>query len=148
MKPVLNSIRVFLEILVVPFFFRILVFPILLLTTFWERFSKKTIEIGLGPEPFVSHIYHKKALENLSHTVQMYVNAVYAITDQFDVHTDRWIKTKHLKRLLLPIILFVWSVHQDKCAYIHCRVDHQAWVPCCCGASNHTYITLQSLWWL
>ncbi|MBL8080132.1 MAG: glycosyltransferase [Anaerolineales bacterium] len=99
--------------------FEVLVFPFLLLTTFLGRFSNKPIDIGLGPEPFVSHAYHKKALESYGYSAQTYVDSVYFITNQFDVRADNWIKAKSLRKLLLPFIEFVWSVHRYKCVYIY-----------------------------
>lgn len=107
---IISLIRVFYEIIISPF---------LLLTTFFARYSKKNIDIGLGPEPLINNIYHKKALEEYGFSAQTYVDSIYFITDQFDIRTDFWIHQKQIRKLLLPIIEFIWSVYKYKCVYIY-----------------------------
>ena len=36
--------------------------PLVIIFSFIARFKKKSIDVGLGPEPLINNIYHKKAL--------------------------------------------------------------------------------------
>jgi glycosyltransferase involved in cell wall biosynthesis len=47
------------------------------------------------------------------------VDSIYFITDQFDIRTDFWIQQKQIRKLLLPVIEFIWSVYKYKCVYIY-----------------------------
>ncbi len=70
---------------------------------------------ALGPEPMVSYVYHKRALERQGFSAQTFVREVYFITDAFDVRAD----------LLLPgplsalakYYLFILVVSRYRCLY-------------------------------
>lgn len=53
------------------------------------RFKRKRVDIGLGPEPMINNVYHKRALERFGYTAETFVNTVYFITDEFDIRADR-----------------------------------------------------------
>jgi glycosyltransferase involved in cell wall biosynthesis len=48
-------------------------------------FAKRPIDIGLGPEPLINNLFHKKALEYYGWSAETFVNHVYHITQDFDV---------------------------------------------------------------
>ncbi|MBE0635113.1 hypothetical protein IH601_03860, partial [Candidatus Bipolaricaulota bacterium] len=54
------------------------------------RYRKKRIDVGLGPEPLINNVYHKRALERLGYTAETFVNTVFFITDEFDLRVDEW----------------------------------------------------------
>jgi glycosyltransferase involved in cell wall biosynthesis len=98
--------------------------PILFFIAVLCRFIRKSIDIGLGPEPFISHIYHKKAFELYGYTAQTFVSDVFFITDKFDVRGDKIFFTKYtpLKKpfkFLSNIYLFALSLLRYKCVYIY-----------------------------
>lgn len=99
----------------------IVFFPLLLLSII-ARFSKKPYDIGLGPEPLVSHIYHKQAFARFGYTVQTFVADVYFITDKFDLRGDQIIPPKYRFpgcKYLIYLYLFAISVLRYKCIYIY-----------------------------
>jgi len=53
------------------------------------RFIRKPVDIGLGPEPLINNVYHKRALVKLGYTVETFVSQVYFITTEFDIRGDR-----------------------------------------------------------
>ena len=90
--------------------------PLLLLCLI-SRCVKRRIDIGIGPEPIISHKYQKKALERYGYAAQTYVNLVYFITEEFDVRAD-----KHLGKwgsFLLPYVLFGVVIFRYKGIYVY-----------------------------
>ena len=64
--------------------------PLVYLKCYWiGRYGEKKIDIGLGPEPLINNIYHKKALLAQGYTVETFVNEVYHITSDFDYRADK-----------------------------------------------------------
>ena len=64
--------------------FSLFVAPVLIVLSFISRFFNKKYDIGIGPEPIVSHKYHKQALENSGYSVETFVISLSHISDQFD----------------------------------------------------------------
>lgn len=94
--------------------------PILFLIVILARFSKKTIDVGLGPEPLINNIYHKQALELYGYTAQTFVSDVYFITDKFDVRGDQIFRRKsRFVKFIIYLYLWVVSVFRYKCLYIY-----------------------------
>ena len=56
-------------------------FPLVIIFALISRFCKRGIDIGLGPEPIISYIFHKKALLAQGYSAETYVNKVYHIGD-------------------------------------------------------------------
>jgi glycosyltransferase involved in cell wall biosynthesis len=87
----------------------------ILLAALIARLIPKSVDVGLGPEPMVSYVYHKRALERQGFSAQTFVREVYFITDAFDVRAD----------LLLPgplsalakYYLFILAVSRYRCLY-------------------------------
>jgi glycosyltransferase involved in cell wall biosynthesis len=101
----------------------IFLIPILFLIAVLSRLIKKSIDVGLGPEPFISYIYHKKAFELYGYTAQTFVSDVFFITEKFDVRGDKIFFSNNplLKKplkYLSNICLLVLSLLRYKCIYI------------------------------
>jgi hypothetical protein len=82
------------------------------------RFARKRVDIGLGPEPLINNIHHKKALERFGYSAQTFVREVYYISDLFDVRADRWIQPP-FSYLIRDYCLFVHVVFNYRCLYIY-----------------------------
>jgi hypothetical protein len=98
--------------------------PICLLVAACCRFRKKPIDVGLGPEPLINNLYHKRALEHFGYSAETFVSDVYFITDKFDVRGDRifYGKSRFLKKpfkYLTYLYLFIFAVLRYKCIYIY-----------------------------
>ncbi|MFC5354314.1 hypothetical protein [Azospirillum himalayense] len=48
------------------------------------RWKPKPIDVGLGPEPLINNIYHRKALIQAGFTAETFVSRTYFITQNFD----------------------------------------------------------------
>ena len=59
-----------------------LVFPLLAIPA---RFSRRPVDIGLGPEPLINNIYHKKALLAAGYSAETFVSHLYYLTADFDI---------------------------------------------------------------
>lgn len=101
-------IRWTLAIVFLPF-----AFPIALLS----RLARRHVDVGLGPEPLVNNIYHKRALALYGYSAETFVDQVYYITSEFDIRAD----------LLLPrpfgflraYYLFLRAVWRYRMLYIY-----------------------------
>jgi len=91
-------------------------FPILSLTIF-SRFSKKDYDVGLGPEPLINNIYHKKALEKFGYRAQTFVSDVYHITNDFDIRSDLIFRFPF--SFLKPYFLYIRAIFTYKCLYFY-----------------------------
>ncbi len=77
------------------------------------RFCRKPVDVGLGPEPLINNVHHKKALRRCGYSVETFVDSVYFITDEFDVRADRWSHRNRAYRLFLTCIF------RYRCLYIY-----------------------------
>lgn len=98
--------------------------PALIGVALYVRFfrKKKKIDIGLGPEPMINNVYHKRALESYGYTAETFVDSVYFITKEFDYRGDlleinKSRVSKHF--FLLGIWLFIRSIVRYKALYIY-----------------------------
>ena len=63
--------------------------PLLFIASILARYlGKKKIDIGLGPEPMINNVYHKKALQIYGYTAETFVDSIYFITSEFDYRGD------------------------------------------------------------
>jgi len=94
--------------------------PLLILCLI-SRFSRKKLDVGIGPEPIVSHKYQKKALEDYGYTAETYVNSVYFITQEFDIRADLYVPKvgKKIFSKLLSYFLFTFVIFRYRCIYIY-----------------------------
>jgi len=89
--------------------FNLMLLPYILLLAINKRLkSKKSMKIGIGPQPLINNIYHKKSLELYGYGVETFVNTTYYITDDFDI--DLTNENKIIKRLKLINLAFKYDV--------------------------------------
>jgi glycosyltransferase involved in cell wall biosynthesis len=113
-------------------FFRILkaaivltILPFLVIVALISRFRNKKIDVGLGPEPLINNVYHKKALEHWGYSAETFVAEVYFITDQFDIRADRILfdGTKSIISRFFTFFNYLYlsllSIWRYKCIYIY-----------------------------
>ena len=58
----------------------IYLFPI----AFLSRLSRRKVDVGIGPDPLINNIYHKKSLNQKGYTAETFCYSSYYITDNFD----------------------------------------------------------------
>lgn len=56
----------------------------LLIISFIARFLKRKVDVGIGPDPLINNIFHKKALCNKGYTAETFCFSTYYITNDFD----------------------------------------------------------------
>lgn len=117
----LKFLRLPLIFSVFAIFFYLLIFPwIIIAIIFIRAFIRKKIDIGLGPEPMINNVYHKKALTEYGYSCETFVNNVYFITTEFDYRSDQAFYAKiPLLKQFRHIILFLRSIARYKCLYVY-----------------------------
>ncbi|MFN8490937.1 MAG: hypothetical protein U0350_25310 [Caldilineaceae bacterium] len=94
--------------------------PILMLIAIYSRFAPKKFDVGIGPEPIISHIYHKRTFNAFGYTAQTFVSTVYFITDEFDVRGDKLFRKNYLlNKTLIYYYLYAITVLRYRCIYIY-----------------------------
>lgn len=95
--------------------------PFLIAATICIRiFGKKKIDVGLGPDPMINNLYHKKALIKYGYTAETFVRSVYFITSDFDYRADlNWLGKFKYIRFLNGIVLFLRAGARYRCVYIY-----------------------------
>lgn len=103
----------------------------LILAAFIARHLKKPIDVGLGPEPLINNIYHKKALQKYGYTAETFVIQVYFITNNFDVRGDKMFQDINIignlimqffnidRFFILQIYIYLRSIFRYKILYIY-----------------------------
>jgi hypothetical protein len=104
--------------------FSIVSFPLALIFLFLaliSRYTPRKIDIGLGPEPMINNVYHKRALNFMGYSSETFVNQLYFITSQFDVICT----LPHISSLYLG----ARALFRYKCLYIYFNGGPFAWTP-------------------
>lgn len=97
----------------------ILLLGLLIPFAFFSRYRKKIIDIGLGPQPLINNIYHKKALEQQGYSVETFTYKPYYITNGFDiVLTEKYDVSKPVS-LFRAQLEFVLLPFKYKILYIY-----------------------------
>lgn len=63
----------------------IILIPYILLRAVISRYRIKKIDIGLGPQPLINNVYHKKALELYGYSAETFASNPFYITSEFDI---------------------------------------------------------------
>lgn len=82
-----------------------------------SRFVRKKIDVGLGPEPLINNIYHKKALQKKGYTAETYVNTVYHIVEDFDFRAD--LLFPGILAYVKDYFLFFYASFRFRCLYFY-----------------------------
>lgn len=99
------------------FFDLLLIIPFLLVSSLSRLFPRK-IDVGLGPEPLINNVYHKKALVRRGYSAETFVSNVYFITDEFDYSLVRW-RSNILARSFIPYWLFLRCLFKYRSLFIY-----------------------------
>lgn len=91
-------------LLITPFFI------IAMVSRFWRA---RVVDVGLGPEPLVNYIYHKRALECRNYSAETYVAYTYYVTDGFDYCFSQ----SPLLSLFRWHLLFLRAIFRYRCLY-------------------------------
>lgn len=86
--------------------------PWLIIIAQFSRFLKKKIDIGIGPEPLINNVHHKKALILSGYSAETFVHHVFFITDDFDFSSKRYGRLGWL-------VLFIRSIFRYRCLLIY-----------------------------
>ncbi len=97
--------------------FEVLILPVLIFFLILSKFKQKKIDVGLGPEPLINNIYHKKALQAYNYTAETFTDVPYSITSDFDIILSSKFKFIPIKIKLL--LFFIVSLFRYKCIYIY-----------------------------
>jgi glycosyltransferase involved in cell wall biosynthesis len=81
------------------------------------RFIPKRYDVGIGPIPLISSIYHKQSLEKFGYHAQTFVDSVWHHTESFDVRADLYFPG--FARVCRPYFLFLRAVLTYRCLYIY-----------------------------
>jgi hypothetical protein len=121
-----------------PFIIEVILMPIFFLIAFCRRFRRKPIDVGLGPEPLINNLYHKKALGHYGYSAETFVADVYFITDKSDVRGDKifYSKFRYLKSPSSTWSISICSSSHfsgiSACSFIS-PVVPWGLLPCSCG---------------
>lgn len=84
-----------------------------------SRYRKnKSFDIGLGPDPLVNNVHHKKALIKQGYKAQTFVKHLFYISDEFDVRGDQMFKGPW-RRYIVDYYLFALCLWRYRCLYIY-----------------------------
>ncbi len=88
-----------------------------------SRFARKSVDVGLGPEPFINNVTFKKALQLYGYSAETFVNHLFFITNDFDIKFNRW---------PLPIgavVMTVMALFRYRVLYIYFTGGPLGWSP-------------------
>jgi glycosyltransferase involved in cell wall biosynthesis len=84
------------------------------------RFLPKQFDIGLGPEPIINNIYHKKALQLYGYSAETFVLSVFYITSDFDIRADQWFPWRVPgRRYVGYLYVLVATLVKYRCLYLY-----------------------------
>ena len=103
------------------------------------RMKKKPFDIGVGPEPMINNVYHKKALELYGYKAETFVCSTFFISQEFDIDfSKKYSLLKRFEKILISwklrkilsfiyvinwnlrkILSFIYVINRYKCIYIY-----------------------------
>ena len=105
--------------------------PVLALWALICRFVPKRFDVGLGPEPLINNVYHRRALERYGYSAETFVDHFYHITRDFDrlfVFANKYISLVLLRMLFVD---FFFALSRYRCVYVYfngCSLLRSQWV--------------------
>lgn len=85
--------------------------------TLLSRLVRRPIDIGLGPEPLINNVYHKRALALMGYSAETFVDQVWYITSDFDFRGDLACPGK--LGFLRGYLLYFRAIFRYRCLYIY-----------------------------
>lgn len=95
--------------------FEVLLLPFLAVWALISRFHNRPIDVGIGPEPIVTHQLHKHALERQGYSAETYATYLYFITSDFDITPP----PHALLRRIFPFLLLFRILWRYRCLYFY-----------------------------
>ncbi len=95
--------------------FEISLTPLLLLWALISRLNTRRIDVGIGPEPIVTHRSQQRALQAAGYSAETYVTHLFFITDDFDLVPPQ----ARLLRLLFPFLMAFRVLWRYRCLYVY-----------------------------
>ncbi|CAN5543749.1 hypothetical protein BH10BDE1_BH10BDE1_34450 [soil metagenome] len=96
---------------------------LLFLAAALARFCDRKMDVGLGPEPLLNNVYHKRALNLFGYAAETYVSHTYFITQSFDyslAHLPMYLGLTHYW-------LFVRALFTYRALYIYFNGGPLGW---------------------
>jgi len=94
--------------------------PIFLLIALLARFIPKRIDVGLGPEPIISHVYHKQAFQQYGYSAETFALSVFYITSEFDIRADQLLPRRFPGgKYVGYLYLMAMSLLRYRCLYFY-----------------------------
>jgi glycosyltransferase involved in cell wall biosynthesis len=90
--------------------------PLLIGFALYSRWCRKQIDVGLGPMPIISNVYHKRALQRFGYSAETFVNYTFYITEDFD-HLLHRRYPQH--RPIIHVLCFLFAARRYRCLYIN-----------------------------
>jgi len=87
----------------------------LLVVAVVSRFVSKSFDIGMGPEPLISYLYHQRSLALKGFSSETFVIGGSYITHNFDFNADQ--QYAGIVRLFRWHLLFIRAVFRYRCLY-------------------------------
>lgn len=75
-----NKMKTVLQVVI-----ELLLIPYILYKAVKSKYTVKNMDIGLGPQPLINNVYHKKALELYGYKVETFASNPFYITNEFDI---------------------------------------------------------------
>lgn len=96
----------------------LIVLPMLMLAALVARCWPRRLDIGLGPEPLVNNVYHKKALVEMGYRVETFVDKTYFITYEFD---KKFISRRFGLQMIIKVLrlVFFFVIFRYRALYIY-----------------------------
>ena len=82
------------------------------------RYVKRNIDVGLGPEPLINNVYHKKALRQAGFSAETFAYKTFYITNEFDLDLTKWHANTFLKHCI-PYYLFCRAIFRYRVLFIY-----------------------------
>jgi hypothetical protein len=95
----------------------LLFIPVAILAAMIARCRTRAIEVGIGPDPLVSHIYQKRAMQLAGYRVETFTGTPYYITQEFD--SIFHYKLKFTNVFLSKYLMYFHVIFRFRAVYIY-----------------------------
>lgn len=95
----------------------IIIFVLVIFAAIVARYTRKPIDIGMGPEPMINYIDLKKAVIKKGYTCETFVHYPFFITRDFDIIANELLPVKY--HFFLSFYLYFLAIFRYKCLYFY-----------------------------
>jgi hypothetical protein len=94
------------------------ILPVVITAAIVARFTRRAIDVGIGPEPLINNVYHARALRRFHWSAETFVDHTYFITSQFDYNLSCSSELLNkISRLFFTTYFF--ALFRYRCLYIY-----------------------------